>query len=55
MKPNNNKRHGLCNDIQNIEWNGGQILSTLGDEIVKFQNDTVDVTKEGLWKVFEGD
>ena len=47
------KYHISCNDIQNDGRNGGQILSTLRNEIVKFRNDTVAVMKGGLKKVLE--
>ena len=50
-----NKFRILCNDIQNIEWNGDRILPTLGTEIVKLQNATVDGANGGLKKVSECD
>ena len=45
---NYNKFHILCYEVQNSEGNGDQIISTLGREIVLFQNDTVDVMMGGL-------
>ena len=45
------KTHKLSHEIQNIEWDGGEILSRVGKEIVKSQSDTVDMMKHGLDRV----
>ena len=53
MQPNI-KSHTRCIDIQIREGNGDRILTTVGIEIVRFQNDTVDVAMEVLENVFDG-
>ena len=51
-KPNQNFRMP-CHEIQNVAGHGGNILSTLANEVVKFQIETVDVAKSGLEMVFD--
>ena len=52
-RPNREFRN-ICNEIRNIEGHGDQILATLEDEIVEFQNDAVIATQGGLRDVLDG-
>ena len=40
--------HMLCNQIQNSAGSSDQILKTLSNELVTFQNETVALVEEGL-------
>ena len=50
----NRKSQRLRREIQDVDGNGGQILPTLRNDIVRFQSDTVEEMKNGLGAVFDG-
>ena len=50
----NHKPHRIFREILDIDGNGGQILATLGAEVIRFQNEAVEVAKNGLEMGFGG-